>query len=161
MLRADERSRTTHAQDAAFALLRLQETKLIVPRDDIRVLELAVDMQNDAPPPGGVGWVAVGLQRIPVYCLSPDLEWTAAIPRDRPICAVLGTGSDAFGLLCSEASLLNREAVSLHAVPMAMAAPDAPFGGLAIHDDTIACVTSAAALLAARTRYGAAAQGAG
>lgn len=143
MARVEQKAGSALPDELSFGLLRVGRTKLLVPRRDIRVLELTVDMERDTPPARGVGWIAFGQQRCPVYCPSMGLEWQTEVPGDRMVCAVIGTGEQVFGLLCSEAALLKSQDVVLHDVPAAMAAPGSPFHQLAIHAGTLACVTSA------------------
>lgn len=134
--------------ESGFTLLRLDRMKLIIPRDDVRVVELAIDLERDQPPPHGVGWIQFEQQRCPVYCPSMELEWMDELIDARAICAVLSTKGQTFGLLCSEATLLRSDGISLHDLPPAMAAADSPVDQLAIHEGTVACLSSAARILA-------------
>lgn len=134
--------------ESGFALLRVDQTNLVVPRDDIRILELTVDVDRKEPPARGVGWIAFGQQRCPVYCPSMTLDWMQDIPAERSICAVVATGENIFGLLCTEATLVRNDAITFHDMPAAMAAPGSPIRQLAVHEGRLACVSSAAALLA-------------
>lgn len=134
--------------ESGFALLRVDQTKLVVPRDDIRILELTLDLDRNEPPARGVGWIAFGQQRCPAYCPSMTLDWMQDVPAERSICAVVATGENVFGLLCTEATLVRNDAITLHDMPAAMTTPGSPICQLAIHEGSLACVTSAAAMLA-------------
>lgn len=134
--------------NSGFALLRFEQTRILVPRQDIRILELAVDMDRNDAAAGAVGWIAFGLQRCPVYCLSADMTWLTEIPADRPVCAVMADGGHNFGLLCSEAALLHVRDLVLHELPPGMRAPGLPFGQLALHSGALACVSSATRIMA-------------
>jgi hypothetical protein len=139
-----------HAKSDAtgFALLRIDETRVLVPQADIRLIDLAVDLDRGDPPPQGVGWTRSGQQRHPVYCPSSELACMVGAPQERPICAVLDGAGRVFGLLCNEALLLKAQDVVRHALPSAMATPDTPFDGLALQAGKLACISSASRLLA-------------
>ncbi|MDP2826548.1 MAG: hypothetical protein Q8O52_28165 [Sulfuritalea sp.] len=126
----------------------MDQTKLIVPRDDIRILELTIDIDRNDPPARGVGWIAFGQRRCPVYCPSMALEWMEKVSDDRPVCAVVATGEHVFGLLCTEATLVRNDEIAFHDLPAVMAASGSPIHRLAIHEGTPACVSSAAEMLA-------------
>lgn len=133
---------------SGFALLRLEQTRLLLPRQDIRILELTLDVERSDPPPWGVGWIMFGSQRCPVYCPSMDLAWLDYVQEGRPICAVVAASGQNFGLLCGEATLLQTPDIAFHELPPAMALPNLPFHRLAICDGALACVSSAARILA-------------
>lgn len=132
----------------SFALLRLGQTRLLIPQSDVRVLELRMDMTWQNPPPGGVGWIRFREKQHPVYLPSPQLEWLAGDTEERTICALLEADEALFGLLCHEVSLVRMHELTLHAMPAAMATPDSPFHQLAMHDGRLACLSSAANIFA-------------
>lgn len=134
--------------ELAFALLRLDQTRLLVPQTDVRVLELTMDMTQESPPAGGVGWIRYREQQHPVYSPTPQLEWLTEIPHGRTLCALMGADEGLFGLLCSEVALVKSSELQFHALPAAMATPDSPFHQLALHAGKLACLTSAQKLFA-------------
>lgn len=134
--------------EAGFALLRVDQTRLVVPRDDIRILELTIDVDRNEPPARGVGWIAFGTRRCPVYCPSQEIGWMAAVAGDRQVCAVVAAEQRVFGLLCSEAGLIRNDEIVFQEISPAMAAPGSPIRRLAIYQNALACVSSAADLLA-------------
>lgn len=131
---------------ASYALLRFEQTRLLVPQSDIRLLELRADIELDAAPPDGVGWVQFRQRRAPVYCLTSQLRWTGALPPDRTVCAVLEAEGEYFGLMCSDVSIVRAEEVTLHEVPAAMRQPQAPFQRLGLYGEQLVCVSSVAQL---------------
>jgi hypothetical protein len=133
---------------SGYALLRLEQTRLLVPSQDIRILELAIDMDSNDTPARGVGWIKFGSRRCPVYCPSMDMAWLTKVLADRPICAVLAAAGQSFGLVCSEATLLQTSDMVFHELPPAMSVPGLPFHQLAIHAGILVCVSSAEQLLA-------------
>jgi len=145
---ADRQIRASSVAVASFTLLHIDQTMLLIPRGDVRALELAIDMDRQACPAGGTGWIAFGQQRCPVYCPSAELDWRADLPPDRNVCALIGAGSHIFGLLCGEVALVNSDDIALHKMPAAMAAADSPFRQLAIHGSRLACVSSAEEIFA-------------
>lgn len=128
--------------DISYALLRFDQTRLLVPQSDIRLLELRADVALAAAPPDGIGWVEFRQRRAPVYCLTSQLQWTGALTPDRTVCAVLEAEGEYFGLMCSDVSIVRAEEVALHEVPAAMRQPQAPFQRLGLYGDQLVCVSS-------------------
>lgn len=129
-------------------LLRCGELHLLLPQQDICLLELASNLVTDAPPPSGLGWITFQQQAVPVFSLSTNLKWQERVTDERPICVLLKTAEKYFALLCNEAALLRSSDLSLQTVPQAMIVSGAPFQQLALHGEHLACVSSAAQLFA-------------
>lgn len=136
------------ADETAYALLRLDELRLLVPQHDIRLLEPSVDVTLDAPPAGGIGWMTFRQQRVPVFSLSAELNWQPEAEKSHTICALLEAEGRYFGLLCTEVGLLGADEIAFHEIPRAMTTPLAPFHRLALHGDHLACVSSAPQIFA-------------
>ena len=147
MTEIDRRGPALRSAETEFALLRLDRTNLIVPRNEVRIIELAIDLEMDQPPPHGVGWILFDRQRCPVYCLSMELEWMDDVTGTRPICAVLNAKGVTFGLLYSEAKLLRTDELSFHDLPPAMVIPESPVQRLAVYEGGVACASLAARIL--------------
>jgi len=135
--------RHTHADSHSFALLRLEQTRLLVPQREIRVLDLAMDVARENPPYGGVGWIGFRQQQCPVYSPSPRLEWLSNVPADRSICALMEADEGIFGLLCTEIAIVKSTELTFHAIPVAMATPHSPITRLALYEGHLACLSSA------------------
>ena len=131
-----------------YSVLRLDFLVLLVPQHDVRTLEPAADVDMAEPPQNGVGWIHLGNQRYPVFCFSEQLKRLDEVPATRRICAVLAAGEGAFGLLCSDVSLLRLPDVRLSPMPEAMILPGRPIQGLVLHEDRVMCLSSAARLIA-------------
>ncbi|MCX7156604.1 MAG: hypothetical protein NTW45_09200 [Rhodocyclales bacterium] len=148
MSQPTQKDRSASLPESGFALLRVDQASLVVPRDDIRILELTIDVDRNEPPSRGVGWIAFGPQRCPVYCPSQELGWMDAVAENRPVCAVVASEQRIFGLLCSEAGLIANDEIVFQELPPAMATPGSPIRRLATYQGALACVSSAADLLA-------------
>ena len=135
---------------SGFAFLRLGATRLLLPRADVRILELAFDVDTQQkPPPRGIGWVTVpGHPPCPVFCCTDGLEWLSAKRADLQLCAILTDhqGSD-FGVLCSEMVMADPSRLLFSPVPAVMRRPSQPFDQLATDGHEVFCVTSAQRLL--------------
>lgn len=137
---------------SAFAFLRLGKTRLLLPRADVRILELTLDVDTQqTPPPHGVGWISIpGHAPCPVFCCSDTLEWSPTTRHDLPVCAVLtlgqghhdGRGQD-FAILCSEMVMADHNRLLFSPVPPAMHTASQPFDQLATDGTEVFCVTSA------------------
>jgi len=143
MLNADN---NPHSDPASFALLYLGETRLLVPQQDIRLLELVDDVERVKPLPCAVGWITYRQQRAPVFSLSPRLEWQLDADKNYTICVLLEDRGHYFGLLCGEVAILQAEKIVFHDVPLAMRSLRSPFNRLAMCGDMPACVSSSALL---------------
>ena len=129
--------------DLAFSLLTLGGLRLAVPQADIDTLEPAADIDPASPPPHGIGWIRLGRQRWPVFCLNGELRPRSERPADHGTCAVLNAGGHAIALLCTDVSLLHLPAAGLAPLPPAMALPGRPIRGLAQMDGAVLCLSSA------------------
>jgi hypothetical protein len=138
----------TPADETSYALLRLDDLRLLVPQHDIRLLEPSVDMEMTDPPAGGIGWMTFRQQHVPVFSLSAGLRWQAEAEKSYAICALLEAEGRFFGLLCTEVGLLGADEVAFHEIPRAMTMPHAPFHRLALHGEHLACVSSASRIFA-------------
>lgn len=131
---------------SGFAFLRLGQTRLLLPRADVRILELAFDVDTkQTPPPRGVGWMTiVGSAPCPVFCCSDTLEWLPTMRRDLHVCAVLALkGEQQFAVLCTEMVMADHNRLLFSPVPPSMSRASQPFDQLATDGTEVFCVTSA------------------
>lgn len=131
-----------------FALLRLEQTRLLIPQREIRVLDLVLDVTRENPPPGGIGWIGFRQQQCPVYSPSSRLGWLSDVPTDRTICALMEGDEGVFGLLCTDIAMVKSNELAFHAIPAAMATPHSPINQLALYEGHLACLTTAAQIFA-------------
>ena len=129
-------------QAGAYAALTLGKLYVLLPRTELRTIEATTDVMTASPPQGGVGWIEVNRDRLPVYCTGADLVPMSAIPVERRICVVLKSDIASFGMLCDEVVLATAN-IAMKDMPVAMRLPGTPIIGLAQYADTIACVCTA------------------
>ena len=126
--------------------MRLGKTRLLLPRADVRILELALDVDTQQkPPPRGVGRVTVsGRTPCPVFCCTDGLEWLSVMRPDLLVCAILTdhNGQD-FGVLCSEMVMADHSRLLFSPIPPVMHQSFQPFDQLATDGHEVFCVTSA------------------
>lgn len=139
----------TAAHAARIAALRLDALNLLIPQQDVRSLESSIDIDASAALAGAIGWIEFQKNRLPVYCLSQQLEPMAQAPAGRRVVVVLNAGTRAFGLLCSEVTLLEKLSGVVQEMPEAMILSGSPIYALAMHQGAVACVSSASRILAA------------
>ncbi len=142
------RHQTVEGDGRPYSALKLDLLVLLVPQHDVRSLEPVTDLDTAEPPPNGVGWIRVAAQRWPVFCHSEQLKRLSEIPASRRICAVLGAGDRAFGIMCSAVFLLRLPDPDANPMPEAMVLPGRPIHALALHEGTVMCLSSAARLIA-------------
>lgn len=128
-----------------YAIMQLGRLSLLIPQHQVHTLEPMNEVQ---PTQGeGVGWLEIGGERSPVYCLSEDLQPIPMIPADRSICVVLDSDSKPFGLLCNQVSLFKANDLDIKPLPECMCTRNTPLRGLVLYDDKILCITYAHDLL--------------
>ncbi|MDH3644262.1 MAG: hypothetical protein OES38_19305 [Gammaproteobacteria bacterium] len=128
-----------------YAVLSMGGRMLLLPQSEIRMLELVLDINTADQPVNGVGWLSFENSRWPVYCLNGELNPLTELPAARRICALLSLDDGYFGLVCAEVTAVQGD-VRVRSLPAAMARPDSPLRGLALHGDRLGLVSTAAAL---------------
>ncbi len=132
---------------ARYALLQFGATRLMLAQPDIREIGGADDIDPADAPPGGVGWLRIGRQTYPVYCLSDDMVLTDGIPTLRQTCALLAHQGGQFGLLCDHVQILDTPG-AFHPLPECLRLPDSPVEALVLQPAGLACLVSAPRLAA-------------
>ena len=83
-----------------------------------------------------------------MYCLDEALHPLPHLPPGQRFCALVKLNTIYFGLVCAHVAIVPGSAVRIWPVPAAMAMPDSPLQGLSRHADSVALVSTAAALVA-------------
>jgi hypothetical protein len=83
-----------------------------------------------------------------VYCLDEALHPLPHLPPRQGLCALVKLNASYFGLVCAHVAIVPGSEVRIWPVPAAMAMPDSPLQGLSRHADSVALVSTAAALAA-------------
>lgn len=136
---------------AEYVMLRWGALRLLLPQEEIATLEPEQDADMRSDHSGAVG----AFQSLPVYALSEGLDGFVRQRAGRPICALFAVpGSDDFGLLCSEAALVAAAGLDIKPLPAAMHEPDSPLLGLALDQNGLLCLSSAAVLRRLVARLG-------
>lgn len=138
--------RINSSKRGLFTVLDLERLSLLIPQHQIQALEPAFDVQSAGGT--GVGWISMGGTRLPVYCLSNDLQTTRAVPADYPICVLLNANGNRFGLLCKQVQMLEESEVDISPLPECMRTAENPLWGLLRQGEKVVCATSADDLLA-------------
>lgn len=137
---------TGTGQDWHYALLSLDGCALLLPQNEIRILELVLDISTAEQPVNGVGWLSFEGGCWPVYCLDGGLNPLLMPPAAQRICALLSLEDSYFGLICADVTTVQGSEVRVRSLPMAMSRSDSPLCGLALHGDRVGLVSTAAAL---------------
>ncbi len=130
-----------------FAMLQLDGAMVLLPQGEIRTVEPALDIEITEGEPG-IGRITVGGRSWPVYCLTGKLTPTRSVPPTRHICALLGTGDGSFALLCDDFKPVHTRELQFHPLPDCMGADGACAHSLAVYEQRVGCVVSAAGLKA-------------
>ena len=130
-----------------YAVLLMDDCKLLLPQQDITILELISDVQLGTQADGQYQSMAVGHiffqgEQCPVVCFTKQLEITREVPDARQVCAILNNGGSYLGLLCNSIDNIEREHLIIQAIPPCMRQMDMLTSALAIQDDEIFYITS-------------------
>ena len=144
----------TAAQDVAdlqtissFALLSFDSYPLLLPQRDIALLELSADLDHLAVPEQyNVASLNFQGQSWPTYCLTSDFSLRKSIPSSRYICAVLNDNENYLGLLCDTIDTLAAAEFHLHPIPFCMQQNNMLASALAVRDEEMLVLTTAARL---------------
>ena len=138
--------------DAAFvssiyAVLLMDDRKLLLPQQDIAILELISDVQlgvqaDEKYQATAVGHISFQGEQCPVVCFTKQLEITQEVPDSRQVCVVLNNGGSYLGLLCNSVHNIEREQLIIQAIPPCMRQVDMLTSALAIQGDEIFYITS-------------------
>ncbi len=83
-----------------------------------------------------------------MYGLSKGLGPLHTPPANRPVCVLLESDRELFGVLCNQVTLFEQTEPDITPLPKCMQTPGTPLRGLALDHGQILCVGSADSLLA-------------
>ena len=140
---------TKAGQERPYALLSIGGYALLLPQSEMRTLASIQDLSLVGQRASGVvGWLPFAGRRWPVYCLDEALHPLPHLPPRQGLCALVKLNASYFGLVCAHVTIVPGSEVRIWPVPAAMAMPDSPIQGLSRHADSVALVSTAAALAA-------------
>lgn len=119
-------------QDRTYALLTIEHRKLLLPQSEVRTLESVLDIRTKHPPVKGVGWLAFEQHHWTVHGMDASLNPLTEVPANQRICILLTLEEGYFGLLCTDVTTVQRSAVELQPLPLAMTMPHTPISSLAL-----------------------------
>lgn len=125
-----------------YIRLFFDDLNLLLPQHQLHTLEPVSDLQTPAVSQDGVGWMANGGHRWPVYCLSGALETMHLIPDNRRICVLVAHQSRAFGLVCENVDTMPEQELMSWPLPNCMYTPGTPINALALHDRRVYCMST-------------------
>jgi hypothetical protein len=130
-----------------FLAIRIETTRLLVPQEDVRMVESAADIRTPTSNPGAFGSIRIGRERVPVYCLSESLTELRTELGSRRICPILTSRDGRYGVLCDDVELIAAQHLDVRAMPAAMQRHGISIGGFALHGEELVCISSGDALL--------------
>ena len=134
-------------QGQPYTLLSIGGHAILLPQSEICTLAPIQDLSLVGRRASGVvGWFPLAGRRWPVYCLDEALHPLPHLPPGQRLCALVKLNTSYFGLVCANVAIVPGSAVRIWPVPAAMALPDSPLQGLSRHADSVALVSTAAAL---------------
>ena len=140
---------TKASQGQPYALLSIGGYALLLPQSDIRTLASMQDISLVGQRASGmVGWLPFEGRRWAVYCLDEAFRPLPHLSPGQRLCALVKLNTSYFGLVCAHVAIVPSSEVRIWPVPAAMAMPDSPLQGLSWHADSVALVSTAAALAA-------------
>lgn len=137
-------------EEAQYAVLLLDGTRLALPQSDVRALEAATDVGYGARVPGhAVGSINAAGVLLPVYCIDGELQPLHEVPPRRRICVLVEAATRRFGLLCDDLRLLPARVADRYELPPAMVRAGSVLRGFVVHDGAGIALSCAAALAVA------------
>lgn len=130
-----------------YALLLMDDCKLLLPQQDIAILELISDVQiDDQVGQNAVGQISFQNQMWPVVCFTKQLKITRKVPDTRQVCAVISNNGRYIGVLCDSVHNIEREKLLIQSIPECMHQVDMLASMLALQEDEILYMTSVSQL---------------
>ena len=125
-----------------YALMVLDNCKLLLAQRDIRTLEPVADIENPEKPPYTVGQISFEGQSWPVYSLTGEMTRSRHLEPSHRVCVLLATKKSYFGLVCDRLEVVHARELTLCPMPSCMIEPNAAINALAIHQGEIALVST-------------------
>lgn len=132
-------------QSDYFANLQFSGIQLLIPQGDIFSLEPSLDMIG-IKEKNSLGQMQQGDLKWSLYALSHDLDVLTEQPEPYHIAVLLKNTEFACGLLCEQISTISSKELIIQHIPDAMYAKHSPLLALAIYQNDIRFVSSAARL---------------
>jgi hypothetical protein len=119
--------------------------QLLIPQGDIFSLEPSLDIV-DIKKENSIGQVQQAGITWSLYALSADLDILTERPNEYHIAVLFKNTEPASGLLCEQISTIASKELIIQDIPTAMYSKDSPLLALAIYQNEIRFVSSAASL---------------
>jgi hypothetical protein len=137
------------APAAGWLVLAIDDLRLALPQQDVRLIGLAADLKPSAGGEGPeTGWLLhEDGDSWPAYSLSGGLHLQRPAPAARRVCVFFETAQAVIGLVCDKlTSLATDTELRVQSLPGCMTGLPTPIRHVARHEDGIVAVTSAADL---------------
>ena len=123
---------------AVYALLSMDDRKLLLAQRDIRTLEPVTDViGRETDLDGALGYLRFEDRLWPVYALAGDLSVLGEIPASRRICALVNRPGGYFAIVCDQFDLVSGRGLRFQPTPACMVTPTSAIDALARHDNEI------------------------
>lgn len=132
-------------QSDYFANLQFSGIQLLIPQGDIFSLEPSIDIVG-IKEKNSIGQMQQADIKWFLYALSPELDVLTEQPEQYHIAVLLKNTESACGLLCEQISTVSSKELIIQNIPDAMYSKHSPLLALAIYQNDIRFVSSAARL---------------
>lgn len=126
-----------------FAALSIDSLTLLLPHHEVHTLEPVTDLKTTQKQDKVAGWCVSGNTKVPIYCLSDEFEISDAIPNVRRMAVLINFYNGTIGLLCDDLNIISRKLLIEHPLPSPMRVKGTPLTGLATHENTVFCLSTA------------------
>ena len=133
---------TPHDNSIGYAMLLMDELKLLIPQKQILALEMSKDMDISEASDSVVGHLPFNNKSWPIFCFNNKLTPQTSASLNHQFCVLVQTDSASFGILSEQALLLNSEEIRLQLLPEAMLTVDTPISALAVYTGEVICISS-------------------
>lgn len=134
---------------SSLVVMQIDDQRLLLPQHEVVSLEAVMDIQREHARFPVAGLITLAGQAWPVYCLQgSSLAISLDLPPQRRICVLLHDGHYGLAVVCDQIEMLVRPPRARYPLPPCMAKPNSLIEWLAVHEETVSCVTTTARLAA-------------
>jgi len=129
--------------EPVYLTLEIDNLRLLLPqRQCIAIVPVSTLQPNQEAHKRSVGLIVRTMQLWPVYALDNALQLTQDPPSTRQHCVLISANEGRIGLLCDRTFPVERNDLTVGPIPECMQSNSLLFGGLAIHQDQIAYIST-------------------
>ena len=112
-------------------VVSMDSSRILIPGKDIKSFESTYDISTDGHLPNSIGWIKYEGQKIPVYCITSEMELSSRLLDNRSICILFNSVNMA--LMCSDIRVLKETVHNIQPLPQCMSSSATPVNGFCLY----------------------------